>query len=806
MLRSQVSHHAPIELSERLNCVRQARALALLTPLQRHLFHSISLLLHFHGPRLPGYNGHETPCGIADFALIEEMQQAAKTLSLTLPKLVPELPAAIEGVYAMGSTGTLGQNPRSDLDIWVIHDAAMQGSELSMLKDKLHKLHLWYEGYGFEVNFYLVHPQQFSAGKPHGQRLATEHSGSAQHWLLLEEFYRSQIRLSGRPLAWWPQASKFPECLSLGDEHNLPASEYFSASLWQLYKGLANPHKALLKVMLLETYAVSYPKTVLLTDKVWQHTCEGDFSSANDPYFLLYEAVEQYLLQKEDWHRLEIVRRCFYLKCGVRLSWESQARDWRWHKLKKLVGDWAWPESLIQTLDDCEHWHSGQLQWFNAQLNELLLASYQTLLHFASAHGLREGLRIEELGMLTRKLHTFFREDKQQIIKFNRLWSQSVLEPELLLRRDSDGAFSLYRKPEGADPATLLFQSDSLARLIAWACINGVCDGRSRWTLTGELPLSAKDVRQLTERILPWVAGRSPKVSKQDLCHPWHYRKAIVLLNIEQDPSIAWEGQEVMVDVTHANLFSLGRKQRNVLGSIDLLLLNSWGEWQCCQFNGEEALLEALTFMMPGLRRADEDVVVEVISCAAKLSVQLEIALSTLLKRLLAIGAQVKSSSTLMQPLQVGKRRFGLFFNTMGLKYQDLSDAKSLYQQVFHTELLELPRPDMGDDPFSSAPEVIQQYAAAEVIQYFLRPREEGLDVFILNADNELSHFIQHGSHIEELVSKVSCQHVFDGLFEVKRRFNLPQFFLLERCEGELRVLPFANAMGAQREEMGAEL
>jgi len=260
-----------------------------------------------------------------------------------------------------------------------------------------------------------------------------------------------------------------------------------------------------------------------------------------------------------------------------------------------------------------------------------------------------------------------------------------------------------------------------------------------------------------------------------------------------------------MVDIMNANVFSLGRKQRNMLGSLDLLLLNSWGEWQCCQFEGDEALLQALTFIMPGLRRAGNEVQLEVISCAAKLSSQLEVALTALLKHLLTIDSQVKASSTLMQPLQVGKRRFGLFFNTMGLKYQDLSDARSLYQQVFHTELQELPRPELGDDPFVSAPEVIQHYAASEVIQYFLRPREDGIDVFILNADNQLSHFVQHGSCIEDLVNKVSQQHVFDGLFEVKRRFNLPQFYLLERKDGELRVQAFANAMGAKREEMGAE-
>ncbi|MCL2918643.1 class I adenylate cyclase [Shewanella litorisediminis] len=797
-----------LSLSERLNKVRLARALALLSPLKRHLLHAIPLLLHFHGPRIPGYNGHATPCGLASFEPQEPHLEAASVLSLGLPSLRADWPYAIEGIYAMGSTGSFGQNPFSDVDVWVIHEPNLSADDILALADKLALLHQWFAGFEFEVNFYLVHPFQFRADKSYsgnGQvRLGVEHSGSAQHWLLLEEFYRTQICLGGKPLYWWPDARSTSEGLWLGDVQSLPASEYFSASLWQLYKGLVKPHKALLKVLLLEAYAWRYPNTEQLSARVWLHTTKGDFSTANDPYFLLYEAIEEYLLAIEDHRRLEIVRRCFYLKCAVRLSHPQQPKDWRYLKMQLLVSAWEWPDTLIQTLDDCEEWHTGQLQWFNAQLNELMLASYQTLLRFAANHGVNEGLRVEDLGMLTRKLHTCFNEDKHLVSKLNPLWSSRLQEPVLtVITSQSDRTHYLYRQEPQASALkgeAAVYVADNLASLLLWSCINQVCDDQTQWYCYGERKLGAR-LAATGKRLREAIRDTELKVSKQDLCQPWHYRKLVLLVNLEHDPTPDWPGQEVLVDIMNANLFSLGRTQRNMLGSLDVLSFNSWGEWHAHHFEGEQALLKAMTFLAPGIRRAAGKLDLRTLGCSTRLTFQLELAVHSLLKQVATLSCQANASSTLVQPLRIGTRSYGLFFNTLGVAYEDLADAPSIYKQMSRGHLLSIPRPGLGDDPFASVPELIQDYATEDVIQYFLRPREAGIDVFILNHKNEISHYVQHGTTVEALVSKVSQQHAFEGLYEMHGRFNLPQFFQLVRMQGELKAQP----VGMAREDMGAE-
>ncbi|MCL1140856.1 class I adenylate cyclase [Shewanella pneumatophori] len=785
--------------AQRLDVIRFARAIALLSPLKRHLLRLIAVFLHHNSSKLPGYNGPLTPCGVIDFELSYETQEACDTLNIDIDAFTQVKKPQIEGIYSMGSTASFGQNPQSDIDVWLVHSAELTQNECQLLADKTLLLTRWFAQFDFEVNFYLVHPLQFIQEREPQTDLyncmGQEHSGSAQHWLLLEEFYRSQFRLAGKPIAWWPNAKSSASLLSLGDTNALPASEYFGASLWQLYKGVEKPHKALLKVLLLEAYASEYPHTHLVSEHIWQHTLEGDFSAANDAYYLLYESIEAYLLKRGDARRLEITRRCFYLKCGVKLSQADQAVDWRYFKMQKLVADWHWSDSLLRTLDNCENWHCGQLQWFNEQLNELMLGSYRTLLQFASTHKLSESLRISELGLLTRKLHTYFSEDAHQIMRLNPLWSRSILEPNLsVIYSSTDQYYYLYRcspNPRNFLEHSAVFHSKSKAKLLVWASLNGVANQQTRWHEIRQSKRKSNYLTQAASRLDGLIVNESIRVSKMALYQPWHFRKLVFLLNFNSDPTESWSGQDIMVDYMNSNVFSIGRGYLNMVDSIDVISLNSWGEWHCNHFEGEKSILDALSFVTPGMKRASAEVSVDVISCSLKLRSQTERTVKDLLYRAVRLSRQAQSSTTLAHALQVGKVRYGLFFNNRGMHYENLSDAKSFYQQLSQRKLLELPRPSLGDEPFAKLPAVIQDYAAKGAIQYFLRQRKQGLDVFILDEANDLNHYVQEGTDVNALVNKLSHYHTFEDPQLTKENFNLPQFFKLDRIKGVLIAVPF---------------
>lgn len=71
------------DIAERLNEVRIARALALLSPLQKHLFHLIPFLIHQNSVQYPGYHHPNTPSGISGYK--EEKMRHWHVMYLSFP-------------------------------------------------------------------------------------------------------------------------------------------------------------------------------------------------------------------------------------------------------------------------------------------------------------------------------------------------------------------------------------------------------------------------------------------------------------------------------------------------------------------------------------------------------------------------------------------------------------------------------------------------------------------------------------------------------------------------------------------------
>ncbi|MBR9729605.1 class I adenylate cyclase [Shewanella intestini] len=803
-------------MSEKLNETRLTRVHQVLSTEQSALFGTVAILFQYNLHYLPGFHHADTPAGIALYQPTTTEHSLYQQFSWPIPIHKMTDNWAFEGIYAMGSTASFGQNPKSDVDIWLVHHQDLTTDQLNAIEQKSQLITQWFASVGFEVNFYLIHPKQFIETNYLSEQhsLGIEHSGSSQHWLLLEEFYRSHIRLAGKTVAWWPQAcltESSSNVLFLGDISALPASEYFGASLWQLYKSLQKPHKALLKVLLLETYTAQYPHNNLITQQIWQACLDDDFSASNDAYLFLYQRIENYLVTKRDVRRLEIVRRCFYLKCGIRLSdVNDNSSDWRTQTMRELVERWTWPDSLLLTLDNSPQWHSGQLKWFNQQLNELLLTSYRTLLKFASKHELSDTMRVEELGLLARKLHGYFSDDEHQLVSLNPLWSRQIAESQLtVIHSRKNKQFYLYREWAGKHRLigeSALANADNVCALMAWAAMNKIATAQTLWHELDRSKKRAQKLNGLSQQLVNLMAQKSP-VSKRDLCQPCFFKKVIVVANLQHDPTVKWRGQEVMLDYMNATPLSLGVKQKNMLGDINIICLNSWGEWQSHQFNNDCGLLDAISYLAFGIKNAHHKIDISVISCSAKLNNHLEVQLKQVLVDCQSLVFQIGVTNTLMYPLQLGCDRFGLYFNSRGMVYKKLESQpftkfKLVPQpQPQRMQSVLLSRPDLGDDPFSSMPSVILQFITAGAQQYFLRQRAQTLDVFLVDEQNQLTHTEHQDVTMTQLVAQKSREYVFQAeTITDKHYFNMPQFFHLKRRKGELCVVPF----GINEDEMGS--
>ncbi|WP_036819486.1 class I adenylate cyclase, partial [Photobacterium sanctipauli] len=320
-----------------LNELRLERARAAMNAQSEQVFNLLSVLLHYNHPSVPGYLDQSVPVGIAAFAVTEQQQQfiddcaLAFSTSVTPPTLSDDQ-CPILGLYAMGSTSSLGQSLTSDLDIWVCIRTDLAADARTALEAKCSLISEWAMAQGVEANFFLIDENRFRDN--FSEQMTGENCGSSQHLLLLDEFYRSAVCMAGQRLLWFMVPPEMEECydeyidylerdgyirrdewIDFGGLARIPAEEYFGSSLWQLYKSIDSPYKSVLKAILLEAYSWEYPHTQLLSVDGKRRFFAIDRNEfCMDAYYLMLEKVTRYLERINDHRRLDLVRRCFYLK------------------------------------------------------------------------------------------------------------------------------------------------------------------------------------------------------------------------------------------------------------------------------------------------------------------------------------------------------------------------------------------------------------------------------------------------------------------------------------------------------------
>lgn len=264
-----------------LNQVRHQRTCAALSERQQQFLQVLPLLFHINHPMLPGYISHSTPSGVYRYVPDSEELRLAKIFarSFQYNRDFAEKNPAIDALFIMGSVGTIAQSDASDMDIWVCHSLDASHAFLPELERKCQLLSQWAaQQISLEAHFFLMRSDEFSSQR--SQSLSSEASGSAQHYLLLDEFYRTALWLAGKIPLWWfiPTSQehdyanyreklldrrfvKREDVIDFGGLPSIPANEFIGAGIWQLYKAIESPYKSVLKLLLLEVYANTEAET-----------------------------------------------------------------------------------------------------------------------------------------------------------------------------------------------------------------------------------------------------------------------------------------------------------------------------------------------------------------------------------------------------------------------------------------------------------------------------------------------------------------------------------------------------------------
>jgi len=610
----------------KLNQGRLARALEGLSPRQQVVLNVLPLFFHVNHPLLPGYVSGSTPAGLSNYepndSALAEAQRLTRSFSY---KVRPaSLPRPIHGLFLMGSLGTLAQADQSDMDFWVCHASDLSQGELAELRKKCLLLEAWAASQGAEAHFFLIDPARFVRGERDAQ-LSSEDCGTTQHYLLLDEFYRTAIWLAGRTPLWWlvpvyeePRYDQYThtllskrfiradECLDLGHLAHIPPGEFIGAGLWQLFKGIESPYKSVLKLLLTEVYASEHPQVECLSLRFKQAVFANRLDLDElDPYMVVYRRIEEYLKARNEPDRLELVRRSLYLKVNRKLT-GGNTRNSSWQRLLliRLAGEWGWDRRQLTLLDSRSQWKVRQVSAERRALVNELNHSYRFLTQFARTEQAVSLINKRDLNVLGRRLYAAFERKAGKIEFINPGIAPDMAEDTLTLvqspNRKEPGQthWGLYNGSLGVhewEHFAPIKRSRELLELLTWCHRNGVIDSSTRLALhPGSSDLTEFELFNLLGSLQQVIPLPLNSVDEEQLLRPSIPGEVLILVNVGVDPLKHHRDLNILMTTERTDSLSYAGVRENLVLTLDQVTLNTWNEVLINRYDGPHALLDCL--------------------------------------------------------------------------------------------------------------------------------------------------------------------------------------------------------------------
>ncbi|ENQ8180508.1 adenylate cyclase [Vibrio parahaemolyticus] len=820
-----------IQRLDNLNQQRIDRALALMDSQSQQVFHLIPALLNYNHPVIPGYYDADVPFGVHGLELNPTQQQFIDDIQLAIgqPLKTAEKPAIL-GLYTMGSTSSIGQSTSSDLDIWVCISPEMDCDERELLTNKCLLITDWAQSQGVEANFFLMDEERFRSN--HSEEMTGDNCGSSQHLLLLDEFYRSAVRIAGQRLLWQIVPPEMEECydeyvsqlcsdgyidcsewIDFGKLNRIPAEEYFGSNLWQLYKSIDSPYKSVLKAILLEAYSWEYPHTQLLSiDTKRRFFAHEPDLYGMDAYYLMLEKVTRYLERIQDDTRLDLVRRCFYLKTHEKLSREPDVGSvaWRREALSDMIAKWNWDDSVVAELDDRRNWKVEQVKVVHHALLDALMQSYRNLIQFARRNDITSAISPQDISILARKLYAAFEVLPGKVTLLNPQISPDLHEPDLSFIEVKEGGVNksgwyLYKQPLIAHRILgqpCLEHHEYLSKLVSWAFFNGLITESTRLhAVVREAQLDIDKFYQMVSDLRNTFALRKRRPTMQALASPCEISQLAMFINFENDPTSELSGRSLKVDVKNTDIFSFGPEHKNLVGSVDLVYRNSWHEVRTLHFKGETAMLDALKTILGKMHQDALPPESVDVFCYAK---NMRGVMRNMVYQLLAecIDLRLKpveqEKRRRFKAMRLGNQTYGLFFERRGVSVQKLENSIDFYRSISTNKLKGSPLLMLDREQEYQLPEAVDGFASEGLVQFFFEDNEDGFNIYVLDESNQVEVYHQFSGSKDEMIASVNSFYtsVKDDSRVASKfiNFNLPQYYqIIHPEEGNAYIIPYRN-------------
>ncbi len=598
-----------------------------LAPRHQDILLVLPLLFHVNHPLMPGYVAREVPSGVSGYEPDKQTISVAKSFSQTFKfKSDKRQKSKIHAIYMMGSTGTLAHSEHSDVDLWLCHDPGLAEADRQLLANKAKKIDEWANNLGLELHTFLMDADKFRSGDL-TNKMDKESSGSAQHYLLLDEFYRTAILLAGRYPIWWliPPACepdytnltsllltkrfiKETEVIDFGSAAHIPKNELVGAALWQLYKGIDSPYKSVLKILLAEVYAQEMPAKESLSQTLKQAVYNDELLVENlDPYLLVYRRLERYLLAQKEHKRLDLVRKSFYLKVAKKLSKPPTGRSASWQRkvLENIVKNWGWPDEKFRYLDSRHAWKIDQVVQERQVVVAELSYCYRFLSQYARGHGIDSSISSNDMNLLGRKLYSVFQKKAGKVEYVNPGITTNLWEENLAIHHASTQAFLsdqqdwlVYRDLNTSSDASFeasLRKSSQLIELIAWLYFNEILTQSTRMSFVpGTSELRFFEVQSMIRALSLVLPMPLPVVSQKAYQKKLALSHLILFINVGIDPlkKMSERGMHRLSDRTDSLDYSSER--HNLVKTIDQVAVNTWNEVMAHRYEMGDTLMQNL--------------------------------------------------------------------------------------------------------------------------------------------------------------------------------------------------------------------
>ncbi len=314
------------------------------------ILYLVPWLLSVNDPACPGYiRGLKTSLQVANIhreqAVLRKESTYKRLFSIredgSLLKFSPQA-SIIQGIYTIGSSGTIAQTEHSDYDIWICIDKTNYDIHtLQQLSQKVNLLKNWLDTQLRLPAYFFISDIEDIKNCHFGQ-VDEESCGTTQRNILKEEFYRTMIVIAGKIPLWWichdkEQPVVYPDVakelahdesesqdfVDLGDIESISQDEYFGAALWQLNKSLTYPLKSIIKMLLLKMQIDSPPEE-LLCSQFRKAILEKSASPAlSDPSLFTIQAILDHNKSATP-ESLEFIKQCFYLRFDMKMFSKRQ--------------------------------------------------------------------------------------------------------------------------------------------------------------------------------------------------------------------------------------------------------------------------------------------------------------------------------------------------------------------------------------------------------------------------------------------------------------------------------------------------